>query len=239
MDQPRLPNTDSLQQLYLIADELRSIGNSGRYHASNVYEMERAEQVLKLAARIVSLVDPEPQPLLTALFVDHWMHVSPRIGVNAYVQNPAGEVLLLKRADNGRWCLPGGGSESGETTSEACLRELWEEGGLRGEIARLVGAFDSQLWGAPTRTHLLMLVFLVRCADLTAEPGSEMTDARFFPLDALPAEMSPSQARMVPLCGELVRTGGSYVDPASSYDVDLPMHQRPGHELRFETPPKM
>jgi DUF1365 family protein len=49
------------------------------------------------------------------------------------------------------------------------------------------------------------------------------------PLDALPAEMSATQARMVPLCGELVQTGGSYVDPASSYDADLPMHQRPEH----------
>src|SRR5437868_6543075 len=111
MDQPQVTQSakpDSRQQLYLIADELRSIGNSGRYYATNSYEHERAEQVLKLAARIASLVDAEPLPLLTALFEDQWMHVSPALGVNAYVQNPAGEVLLLKRADNGNWCLPGG-----------------------------------------------------------------------------------------------------------------------------------
>jgi ADP-ribose pyrophosphatase YjhB (NUDIX family) len=242
MDQPESPGpaeTDSRQQLYLIADELRSIGNCGRYYATSSYEHERAEQVLKLAARIASLVDSEPLPQLSALFHDHWMHVSPALGVNAYVQNAAGEVLLLKRRDNGTWCLPGGLGEIGETPSAGCLRELWEEGGLRGEVVRLVGAFDGRLWGSQARMHILALVFLVACTDLTPEPGSEMTDARFFPLDALPAEMSPSHARYVPLCGELVRTGSSYVDPASSYDVEMPMHQRPGHELRFETTPRL
>jgi ADP-ribose pyrophosphatase YjhB (NUDIX family) len=236
MDQPQ---PDTRQQLYLIADELRSIGNSGRYYASNSYEHERAEQTLKLAARIASLADPEPLPMLTALFLDDWLHITPKLAVNAYVQNPAGEVLLLKRRDNGNWCMPGGGSEIGQTTSEACLRELWEEGGLRGEIVRLVGAFDSQRCGVTTRAQALMLVFLVACADLTPEAGSEMTDARFFPLDALPTQMSPAQSHMVAVCGTLIQTGGSYVDPASSYDVDMPMHQRPGHELHFESPPRL
>ena len=234
MDQPLV---DSRQQIYMIVDELRSIANSGRYYATNLYEHERAEQTLKLAARLAALVDDEPLLMLTAHFDDHWMHVSPRIGVNAFVQNAAGEVLLLKRRDNGNWCMPGGISEIGETTSEACLRELWEEGGLRGRVVRLLGAFDSSVWRTQTRTQLLMLVFLVECQDLVAEPGSEMTDARFFPLDELPTQMTASQASKVTMCGELVLTGGSYVDPASSYDVDLPMHQRPGHEPSFETRP--
>lgn len=242
MDQPERSEPaqlDSRQQLLLIADELRSIANNGRYYATNSYEHERAEQTLKLAARLTALVDDEPLPQLTALFEDQWLHVSPVLGVNAYVQNAAGEVLLLKRRDNGTWCLPGGVSEIGETPSAGCLRELWEEGGLRGEVVRLVGAFDGRHWGSQARMHLLALVFQVACADLTPEPGSEMTDARFFPLDALPAEMSPSHARYVPLCGELVVSGGSYIDPASSYDMDMPMHQRPGHELHFETTPRL
>jgi ADP-ribose pyrophosphatase YjhB (NUDIX family) len=221
--------SDIGQELYLIADELRGIANQGRYYAANLYEAERAEQALKLAARIAALVDAAPLPMLTAHFEDHWMHVSPRIGVNALVRNPAGEVLLLKRQDNDLWCLPGGVAEIGETPAEAALRELWEEGGLRGEVTRLLGVFDSRLWGSRTRTHLLGLVFLVECADLEAVPGSEMVAARFYAPDSLPEEMSGGHKRWVPLCLELAQNGGSYVDPASSYDVDLPMHQRPEH----------
>ena len=225
--QPGGHQTDLRERLYLIADELRGIGNLGRYYGSNIYEIERAEQVLKIAARVASFVDEAGLPAIDALFDDHWLHVSPAIGVNAFVSNPAGEVLLLRRRDNGLWCLPGGIAEIGETPSEAALRELWEEGGLRGEVRRLLGIFDGRLWGSRAKVHLIAMTFQVECADLAAVPGSEMLEARFFAPDALPAAMSGGHARYVPLCIELARTGDTYVDPAASYDVDLPMHQRP------------
>jgi ADP-ribose pyrophosphatase YjhB (NUDIX family) len=87
--------------------------------------------------------------------VRHWIHVSPAIGVNTLVRNPAGEVLLLKRQDNGLWSLPRGVGEIGETPAEAALRELWEEAGLRGEVIRLLGVFDGQPFAARLYAELL------------------------------------------------------------------------------------
>lgn len=52
-------------------------------------------------------------------------------------------VLLTRRADNGRWCLPGGAMEAGESAAEACERELREETGLRGRVTRLIGIYTS------------------------------------------------------------------------------------------------
>jgi len=35
-------------------------------------------------------------------------------------------ILLTRRSDNGKWCLPGGRMEPGESAAEACEREVLE-----------------------------------------------------------------------------------------------------------------
>ncbi len=52
-------------------------------------------------------------------------------------------ILLTRRADNGRWCLPGGHVEPGETVAEACVREMLEETGLQCRVVRLIGVYSS------------------------------------------------------------------------------------------------
>ncbi|MFN8446915.1 MAG: NUDIX domain-containing protein [Caldilineaceae bacterium] len=51
-------------------------------------------------------------------------------------------ILLTRRTDNGRWCLPGGRMEVGEGIAEACEREFWEETGLRVQTVRLIGVYS-------------------------------------------------------------------------------------------------
>ncbi|MBK35735.1 MAG: NUDIX domain-containing protein [SAR202 cluster bacterium] len=52
-------------------------------------------------------------------------------------------VLITRREDNGRWCLPGGRMEPGESAEEACAREVLEETGLVVRVGRLVGVYSS------------------------------------------------------------------------------------------------
>lgn len=67
-----------------------------------------------------------------------------RVGCSAVIFDEAREkVLLTRRADNGRWCLPGGHMESGESAAEACEREVWEETGLTVRAKRLLGVYSN------------------------------------------------------------------------------------------------
>ncbi len=52
-------------------------------------------------------------------------------------------ILLTRRMDNGQWCLPGGGCEPGESVEETCVRETWEETGLRVRVVKLIGVYSS------------------------------------------------------------------------------------------------
>jgi 8-oxo-dGTP pyrophosphatase MutT (NUDIX family) len=64
------------------------------------------------------------------------------VGVTAFVQDDAGRVLMIERADNGQWALPGGGQEVGESTPSAAVRETLEETGVQVEIIGLVGIYS-------------------------------------------------------------------------------------------------
>src|SRR5262245_31847676 len=65
-----------------------------------------------------------------------------RLGCSAVIFDEQGRILLTKRADNGQWCMPGGGMDSGESATEACEREVREETGLKVRVKRLVGVYS-------------------------------------------------------------------------------------------------
>ncbi len=67
-----------------------------------------------------------------------------RPGASALIFDPPREkILLTRREDNGRWCLPGGGMDPGESAAEACVREVLEETGLEVRVTKLVGIYTT------------------------------------------------------------------------------------------------
>lgn len=71
--------------------------------------------------------------------------------VSAFVlcRESAGRILLTRFAfpghpDHGKWTLPGGRIEWGESPAEAALRELHEESGLHATVGGVIGVFT--LW---------------------------------------------------------------------------------------------
>ncbi|WP_432021108.1 NUDIX hydrolase [Streptomyces sp. 1222.5] len=61
--------------------------------------------------------------------------------VVAFVQNAVGHVLMIQRSDNGRWALPGGGHDVGESISDTVVREVWEETGIKVEVVDVSGLY--------------------------------------------------------------------------------------------------
>ena len=70
----------------------------------------------------------------------------PIVGVGIVVLRPGPEVLLVRRGkapDLGRWALPGGAQDVGETAEAGARRELFEECGLVVGALQLVANVDS------------------------------------------------------------------------------------------------
>lgn len=70
---------------------------------------------------------------------------APRVGVGAVILDGDGRLLVIKRGNpprRGRWTLPGGKLQRGETIVEAIAREVREETGLEVEVGGLVGLLE-------------------------------------------------------------------------------------------------
>jgi ADP-ribose pyrophosphatase YjhB (NUDIX family) len=217
---------DFKQTLYLIVDEMRGMATLQKYFSKDIYDQERADRIMELAAKLAALTEQAGFEDLQAIFMqEDWIHASPLVGVDAAVFNPTREILLIQRRDNHLWAMPGGLCEIGHTLAETALRELWEEAGLRGRVIRLLGVFDSRLWEARSRFHLIQPVFLVECDTLTPSPGTETLQAQFFGREQLPLPLHPGHEKRIHACFEAL-DGETFFDPADSATLDLPRYQR-------------
>jgi ADP-ribose pyrophosphatase YjhB (NUDIX family) len=72
--------------------------------------------------------------------------ITPFVGCDVFVKNNKDEVLLIQRADNGLWALPGGCHDLGETPAKCAVRECKEETGYKISISRLLGAWSSNCY---------------------------------------------------------------------------------------------
>ncbi len=61
--------------------------------------------------------------------------------VTAAVRDDAGRLLLIHKVDNDYWALPGGAMEVGESVTQAAVREVQEETGVKVEVTGLVGLY--------------------------------------------------------------------------------------------------
>ncbi len=115
-----------------------------------------------------------------------------------------GRVLLQRRDDNGRWGLPGGAVEPGESVQTAVVREVQEETGLVVEPLRLIGVYSDpanhQVVTYPDGNviHYVSSVFECAVRGGALACGAESLELGYFAPDALPDDtLAISRIRIV------------------------------------------
>jgi 8-oxo-dGTP diphosphatase len=94
--------------------------------------------------------------------------VTPLLTVDAIIQHSDGGIVLVKRGHDpfkGKWALPGGFVDVGETCEKACIREVKEETGLAVKIICLMGVYSDPK--RDPRGHTVSIVYV--CETLGGE----------------------------------------------------------------------
>ena len=99
------------------------------------------------------------------------------------------KLLLIKRAaepSKGKWSVPGGSVEWGESLEEALKREVREETGLEIEVEKVAGVFDLLIQGEDgIQYHYVIIDYFAHPTGGTLAPGDDAAEARWVPVEEL------------------------------------------------------
>ena len=124
-------------------------------------------------------------------------------GCNAIIQNRSGQLLLQQRAyPRGKWGLPGGLMELGESTEQTIRREVEEETGLVLGKLTLFGVYSGQGYRCKAENgdefDVVIIVYITNDYEGTAAVmDDESISFEWFDTDNLPDNIAGSHRRIV------------------------------------------
>ena len=103
------------------------------------------------------------------------------------VVNDAGEILLIRRTDNGNWAVPGGAVDLGESVAQAAVRETLEESGIECAITGIVGIYSDPRHVIPYASNgearqEFSIVLTARAVSGRPAPSGESSEVHWVPV---------------------------------------------------------
>jgi len=194
---------------------LQSIAQNGLTFAQDPFDRERYSQLQRVAAEIISAYSGAALAHVLDLFQREEGYATPKVDVRAAVFRND-EILMVLEREDGRWSLPGGWADVGETPAEVAVREVLEESGYRTRAVRLLAIYDRDRRGHPPLPFHVYKIFL-QCdlLDMNPKPNADGGDAAFFPEGKLP-ELSLTRVTQA----EIARMFEHLHDPLLPADFD-------------------
>lgn len=183
------------------SEALSGIARTGLGFTKSLYEQERFEEVLAVAADM--RVAASRSTLDPSALVQEWMkgaidgaqgYITPKIAVGAVVGNDDGEILLIKRADSGVWLYPTGWADIGYSPAEVAEKEVGEETGIIAKAESLIAVLDGLQRGF-SAVPLYSLIFkLAPVGGALEHHPLECLDVGWFDRDSLPNPLASAGA---------------------------------------------
>ena len=195
------------RELHGIARELTAISESALRYCTDQFDIERFHRIGEIARELMQKGARDELPPYDRAVASTAGYTTPKLDVRGAVFDDEGRVLLVRELlDEGRWTLPGGWCDEGDTPRGSIEREVLEEAGVPVRATHLAAVLDREVWDhqPPLDHHCYKLFFVCEALapvdlDYTSD---ETSGVGWFAVDALP-ELSTS--RVLPAQIELLQ----------------------------------
>ncbi len=181
--------TSPADSVLAAATKVAALAQNGLLFSTDPYDRDRYRQLTDVAADLLAVVSGRDVGELRLELGRDEGYRTPKVDVRGALVDDRERLLLMRERSDGRWSLPGGWADPGDTPSHAVVREIREETGYGAEVVKLVGCWDRDAQGLLPRlpVSIYKLFFLCRATGEVAPPDAlETLDVGWFGLDELP-----------------------------------------------------
>ena len=166
------------------ARKLDAMARIGSTFASNPYETRRYTELAAISKAMLAELWARPEVEVPELYHPSEGYVTPKVDVRAAVFDDQGRLLLVREVADGRWSLPGGWADVGDSPASSAEREVLEESGYQCRLTNLIGVFDAHDPGSAFSAY--KIVFAGHVSGGEAGGDHETDGVGFYTLGDLP-----------------------------------------------------
>jgi ADP-ribose pyrophosphatase YjhB (NUDIX family) len=172
------------------ARRIHTIAQAGLSYTQNPFDIERYHHLLELSAEIIAHAAELDTPAVHTLLQAEsgpGQYATPKIDVRGAAFREGKILLVREMLDEGRWTLPGGWMDMGDTPGGAAAREFREETGYEVRVRKLAAVYDRDRHGHPPYLFsIIKMFFIVEITGGHPLDSIETGESAFFSVNQLP-----------------------------------------------------
>jgi ADP-ribose pyrophosphatase YjhB (NUDIX family) len=184
------------------ARKLQALAQNGLAYSQNPFDIERFEAIRSIAAEMIAAGSQMEMDKIQALFSSELGYATPKLDVRGAAFRDEKILLVREILDGGRWTLPGGWMDPGDSPGGAAAREFREETGYEVRPLKLAAVYERGRHGHPIFYFSTIKLFFI-CEITGGAPmvSTETGESAFFDAENLPelsiARVTPGQIKML------------------------------------------
>ena len=167
------------------AREIFSLSQAGLTYSQNPYDIERYKRLQEITAEMIASQSQLETGTVLESFSMQAGYITPKVDVRGAVVHER-KILLIQEQADGRWSMPGGWADLGNTPASVAEREVWEESGYRVKAEKVIAVLDANRIEPMEFYHAYKIIFLCSLLEGESRTSHETLAVGFFDLHELP-----------------------------------------------------